>query len=83
MNLKKNKTFIYTLNRRGPSGGFAYGIFVNALIGRPLYDRRYRPINLLPFDNVTRSSLEIKVDTNPIPPTIKRRTYIFGIFISH
>lgn len=31
---------LLTLNLNGPSGGLAYGTPINALIGRPLYDRR-------------------------------------------
>lgn len=52
-----------TLKRSGPTGGLAYGILVNALIGRPLSDRRNFPINLLPFDKVTRSSSDVNVKT--------------------
>lgn len=51
----------FTLKRKSPSGGFAYGTFVNALIGLPLYDRRYLPINWFPLANVTRKSFDVIV----------------------
>lgn len=56
----------FTLNRRLPIGGFAYGMLMNALIGRPVCDRMYFPINLLSFANVTRKSSEVTVKTSPI-----------------
>ena len=59
------KTHSITLNRNGPSGGFAYGIFVNDLIGCPLFERMYLPTNLLPFVSVIRSSSDVKADKNP------------------
>lgn len=55
----------FTLKRKLPSGGFAYGILVKALIGLPLYDRKYLPINLFPFGSVTRKSFDVIVHTKP------------------
>lgn len=56
---------MHTLNRRSPTGGLAYGILVKALIGLPLWDLKYFPSNLLPFDNVTLKSSEV---THKITP---------------
>lgn len=64
----------FTLNRSGPIGGFAYGIFVNALIGLPLFDRIYFPSNLLPLESVTRRSSDVIVKTKP--NKFKHRTKI-------
>lgn len=38
---------------------------MNALIGLPLCDLRHLPINLLPFDRVTRKSFEVMLKTTP------------------
>lgn len=53
------------MKRNWPIGGFANGILKNDLIGLPLNDRKYRPINLLPFDKVTRKSSDTKLETHP------------------
>lgn len=53
------------MNRKWSTGGFAYGIPLNDLIGLPLWDLRYRPTNLLPFDSVTRNSSDVKLKTSP------------------
>lgn len=66
----------FTWNRKLPSGGFAYGILVNALIGRPLYDLRYLPINLFPFVNVIRKSFDVIVQTEPNVHKITSETKI-------
>lgn len=70
-----------TLKRNGPSGGFAYGMFVNDLIGFPLFDRMYLPTNLLPFVSVTRSSSDVKVNTSPNPLRIANKTVTFCEYI--
>lgn len=57
-------------------GGLAYGMFVKPLIGLPLNDRRYRPINLLSFDNVTRNSSDVKLETDPkMPINVSKTTF--------
>lgn len=53
-----------TLNRKSPSGGFAYGTPRNDFIDLPPYDRSVRPINLLPFGNVIRSSSAVRAIIN-------------------
>lgn len=70
-----------TLKRNGPSGGFAYGMFVNDLIGFPLYDRMYLPTNLLSFVSVTRSSSDVKGNTSPDPLRIANKTVTFCEYI--
>lgn len=59
-----------------------YGMPMNAFIGRPLYDRRYRPTNLLPFANVIRSCSDVNGNANSIVPTIKRNIETARKFIS-
>lgn len=45
-----------TLNRNGPTGGFAYGIPEKLFIALPPLDSINLPINLFPFVNVTLNS---------------------------
>lgn len=69
---EKNKFFhkkicyvnLRTLNLSSPTGGFAYGTPRNDFIDLPPYDRRLRPINLLPLGNVIRSSSDVRATIN-------------------
>lgn len=54
-----------TLNRNWSIGGLANGMPLNPLIGRPLYDRKYRPIIWLPLFKVIRKSSDVKQSTFP------------------